>query len=210
MPPASRPARRKSSRVGVQPARKPRRAPEKQLFLTIGHSNRTIAQFLQLLQAHGVSLLVDVRTIPRSRHNPQFNADSLPGSLKSAGIRYVHVPGLGGLRHASRNSLNTGWHNTSFRGFADYMQTPDFGRALRQLQLLGAKERVAVMCAEAVPWRCHRWLISDALKVRGFQVEHILSPTRREPHSLTSFAKADGLKIVYPPADDGSPLVAPI
>jgi uncharacterized protein (DUF488 family) len=168
------------------------------VVLTIGHSTRTLSQFIALLQAHNVTCVVDVRTVPRSRHNPQFNKASLPASLKKAGLRYVHMPGLGGLRHAKRDSVNGGWRNASFRGYADYMQTPEFEENLNEVIDLAASERIALMCAEAVPWRCHRSLIGDALLVRGIRVEDIMSETRAQTHSLTSFAKVRGLKIKYP------------
>ncbi len=167
--------------------------------LTIGHSTRTIEEFIRLLQAHGVACVVDVRTVPRSRHNPQFNADSLPAALKAAGIGYRHLPGLGGLRHTTAASVNTGWRNASFRGFADYMQTPQFERALGALIKLAARRQVALMCAEAVPWRCHRSLIADALLARGISAEHIMNLTRGRPHVLTPFAKVLGRQITYPP-----------
>jgi uncharacterized protein (DUF488 family) len=141
---------------------------------------------------------VDVRTVPRSRHNPQFSKDSLPGSLKNAGVGYVHVPGLGGLRHAKRDSPNVGWRNASFRGYADYMQTPEFEQSLEELIRLAKQERIAIMCAEAVPWRCHRSLIADALLVRGIRTEDIMSPTRRRVHVLTPFAKVRGNMVTYP------------
>ncbi len=166
--------------------------------LTVGHSTRTIEEFIRLLQAHEVRCVVDVRTIPRSRHNPQFNAEELSRSLKTAGLGYVHFGGLGGLRHTTRASVNTGWRNASFRGFADYMQTPEFVTALERLIRLAAKKRVAVMCAEAVPWRCHRSLIADALLIRGVVVEHITSVTRRSAHALTPFARVRGARITYP------------
>jgi hypothetical protein len=132
------------------------------IVLTIGHSTRAIEEFISLLQAHAVSRVADVRTVPRSRHNPQFDQDSLPNSLKKAGLGYVHMPGLGGLRHTKRDSLNVGWRNPSFRGYADYMQTPEFEQSLEELIQLAKQERIAIMCAEAVPWRCHRSLIADA------------------------------------------------
>jgi uncharacterized protein (DUF488 family) len=166
--------------------------------MTIGHSTRTIDEFIGLLQAHAVSRVVDVRTIPRSRYNPQFNKDSLPGSLKKAGLGYVHIPGLGGLRHAKPDSINMGWRNASFRGYADYMQTPEFEQNLEALIHLATQEQIAIMCAEAVPWRCHRSLIADALLVRGIRTEDITSPTRRTLHTLTSFAKVRGTTIAYP------------
>jgi uncharacterized protein (DUF488 family) len=141
---------------------------------------------------------VDVRTVPRSRHNPQFNKDSLPRLLKKAGLRYVHMPGLGGLRHAKRDSSNMGWRNASFRGFADYMQTPEFTQGLEELIRLSNQDRVVLMCAEAVPWRCHRSLIADALLVRGIHTEHIMGVTRRQVHTLTPFAKVRDSVITYP------------
>lgn len=168
------------------------------IVLTIGHSTRTIEEFIDLLRAHGAARVVDVRTVPRSRHNPQFNADSLPGSLKNAGLGYVHMPGLGGLRHANRDSLNPGWRNASFRGYADYMQTPEFEQSLDELVRLANRERIALMCAEAVPWRCHRSLIADALLVRGIRSEDIMGPDRRQVHTLTPFAHVQGTTITYP------------
>jgi len=168
------------------------------VVLTIGHSTRTIDEFIGLLQAHAVSRVVDVRTVPRSRHNPQFNQDSLPDSLMKAGLSYVHMPGLGGLRHARRDSINVGWRNASFRGYADYMQTPEFEQSLEELIQLARQERIAIMCAEAVPWRCHRSLIADAVLVRGIPTEDIMSPTRRQVHTLTPFAKVRGTTITYP------------
>jgi uncharacterized protein (DUF488 family) len=166
--------------------------------MTIGHSNRPIEEFVAMLQAHGVELLVDVRTVPRSRHNPQFNLDTLPASLAAAGIDHLHIPGLGGLRHARKDSTNTGWRNASFRGYADYMQTPEFGKNLDDLLALDKDRRVAVMCAESVPWRCHRSLIADALLARGIPVQHIMSATKANPHKLTSFARVDGERVTYP------------
>jgi uncharacterized protein (DUF488 family) len=173
------------------------------IVLTIGHSTRTIEEFINLLRAHGVARVVDVRTIPRSRHNPQFNADSLPRSLKEVRVDYVHMAGLGGLRHPARDSLNLGWRNESFRGFADYMQTPEFAEALDKLVELASQGRLALMCAEAVPWRCHRSLIADALLVRGIYTEHIMSSTKRQAHTLTAFAKVRGNRITYPAAPQG-------
>ncbi len=168
------------------------------LVLTIGHSTRPIEDFVHLLDTHGVKRLVDVRTVPRSRHNPQFNKDSLPKSLRSAGIAYTHMPGLGGLRHPRKDSTNLGWRNAGFRGFADYMQTPEFRQALEKLIAMAEKERVAIMCAEAVPWRCHRSLIADALLVRAVRVEEISSLTRTQPHRLTPFAHVFGTEVTYP------------
>ena len=168
------------------------------LVLTIGHSTRTLPAFLEMLQAYAVKRLVDVRTVPRSRHNPQFNRDTLPEALGAAGTRYVHMPGLGGLRHPRADSVNAGWRNDSFRGFADYMQTLEFETNLTALIEQARKERVAIVCAEAVPWRCHRSLIADALVARGVSVQHIMSPTRAEPHALTPWARIEGESVTYP------------
>ena len=175
---------------------------ERRRILTIGHSTKTIDEFIRLLQAHGIDLLVDVRTIPRSRHNPQFEAEALAKSLAHAGIDYLHMKELGVLRKSRRDPVNAGWRNESFRGYADYMQTPEFAAAIEKLIDLAAAKRLAIMCAEAVPWRCHRSLIADALVVRGVCVEHIMSGTKRDAHRLTSFAKRTGLRITYP-ADEG-------
>lgn len=171
----------------------------KPLILTVGHSTRTRKEFIELLQGNGVRLLADVRTIPRSRHNPQFNRAVLSSALRRAGIGYRHMAGLGGLRRAQRNSINTGWRNLSFRGYADYMQTSDFRMALRKLIALARQKRAALMCAEAVPWRCHRSLIADALLARHFPVEEIQSATRTRRHSLTPWARVKGTQITYPP-----------
>jgi uncharacterized protein (DUF488 family) len=167
-------------------------------IFTIGHSNRPIEEFIRLLEAHGVKRVVDIRTIPRSRHNPQFNADVLPKSLHAVDIDYTPMKELGGLRHTTRDSINTGWKNASFRGFADYMQTPEFAAAIDALIKIAAEETTAIMCAEAVPWRCHRSLVADALVARKIDVEHILSATRAQPHSITPFARVRGLEITYP------------
>jgi uncharacterized protein (DUF488 family) len=174
------------------------------LVMTIGHSTHTIDEFIHLLQVNGATCVVDVRTVPRSRHNPQFNQDSLPGSLKEAGLGYVHMPGLGGLRHAKSDSPNMGWRNASFRGFADYMQTPEFSQSLQELILLANTGQFVVMCAEALPWRCHRSLIGDALLVRGIRTEDILSATKRQVHTITSFAKVQGTVVTYPAESSGS------
>ena len=165
---------------------------------TIGHSNRAIEDFIGLLWIHEVTQVIDVRTIPRSRHNPQFNRDALPQTLANARIGYSHRPGLGGLRHAHLDSLNTGWHNASFRGYADYMQTTEFAENVGQLVDLARNERCVLMCAEAVPWRCHRSLIADALLVRGVCVEDIMGPQARKLHTLTPFAHVEGLVVTYP------------
>lgn len=170
------------------------------IVLTVGHSTRPLETFINMLKAHSVTRLIDVRTVPRSRHNPQFNRDTFPEALESCGIRYTHDAGLGGFRHTSRESSpNRGWRNEAFRGYADYMQTQEFAEHLANLIELAKQERVALVCAEAVPWRCHRSLIADALMVHGIRVEEIISETRRQLHTLTPFAKVDGTAITYPP-----------
>ncbi len=165
---------------------------------TVGHSNRSIEAFIDILKAHGIGELIDIRTIPRSRHNPQFNRDALPASLQLDGIAYRHMPELGGLRHPHEDSKNTAWRNESFRGYADYMQTPGFSAAIDALIAAANGKHVAIMCAEAVEWRCHRSLVADALEVRGIDVEHIHDEGPAKPHRLTPFARVDGTTILYP------------
>ena len=169
------------------------------LVLTVGHSTRPLGEFIAWLKAHSVARLIDVRTVPRSRHNPQFNRDTLPAALAAAGVGYEHLAGLGGFRRTHPRSLNTGWRNLSFRGYADYMQTSEFADNLAGLIARATHERIVLMCAEALPWRCHRSLIADALLVHGLRVEEIASGTRRPVHVLTRFAKVSGLVITYPP-----------
>lgn len=169
------------------------------LICTIGHSNRPLETFLDLLQRNEIACVLDVRTVPRSRHNPQFNQDALPPSLDTVQISYIHLPGLGGLRHARADSPNTGWHNLSFRGYADYMQSSEFADNIQCVANLARTERCVLMCAEAVPWRCHRSMIGDALLVRGIRVEDIIGPKARKPHVLTSFAHVVGTQVTYPP-----------
>jgi uncharacterized protein (DUF488 family) len=166
--------------------------------LTIGHSTRAWKAFLEILRAHGIKRVIDVRSIPRSRHNPQFNRETLRTKLRAAKIGYVHLRKLGGLRHARRDSPNMGWRNPSFRGFADYMQTSEFDAGLLRLMKLVKQKRSALMCAEAVPWRCHRSLIADALIVRGIRVEHIMSESTSRSHSHTSFGQVRRNRITYP------------
>jgi uncharacterized protein (DUF488 family) len=167
-------------------------------ILTIGHSTRTIEDLVGLLQAHGVQLMIDIRTIPRSRRNPQFNEETLPASLKKSGIDYVRLKELGGLRQPRKDSQNMGWRNASFRGFADYMQTRDFEAGINELIRLAQDRTVAIMCAEALPWRCHRSLVADALLVRGFHVEDIMTLKKTTEHSMTKWAKVDGTQVTYP------------
>jgi uncharacterized protein (DUF488 family) len=173
----------------------------KPLVCTIGHSNRPLAIFLDLLRSNEIAHVLDVRTIPRSHHNPQFNQDSLPASLDAVQIAYTHLPGLGGLRRARADSLNAGWRNLSFRGYADYMQSPAFADNIQWVTDLARPQRCVLMCAEVVPWRCHRSMIGDALLVRGMRVEDIIGPKARKPHILTAFAHIDGTQVTYPPSD---------
>ena len=168
------------------------------VILTIGHSTRPIKDFIRLLKAHSVQRLVDIRAVPRSRHNPQYNRGQLSSALHSARIHYRYLPGLGGFRHARPDSVNLGWHNSSFRGFADYMQTSVFRTNLDDLIDLARQERTTIMCAEAVPWRCHRSLIADALLAHGIEVREITSPTRTRLHSLTAWAQVNGARDTYP------------
>jgi uncharacterized protein (DUF488 family) len=164
----------------------------------VGHSTRTAEELVELLHAHGVETLADIRTVPRSRTNPQFNRDALPRTLAAAGLRYAHLPRLGGLRRPRPDSPNAAWRNTSFRGYADYMLTEDFAQGLEELRLLAQEGPVAIMCAEALRWRCHRSLVADALYARGVQALHITSRTRAEPHRLTPFAELHGRQVLYP------------
>jgi uncharacterized protein (DUF488 family) len=189
-----------SPRLAATPAEPRSEQAECCRVLTVGHSTRSIAEFLELLSAHGVTQLIDVRTVPRSRHNPQFNAETLADQLATMNIGYAHAPGLGGFRRTVPDSANTGWRNLSFRGYADYMQTADFAENLLSLIELATQDRVALMCAEAVPWRCHRSLIADALVVRGVATCEIVSSKRLQPHKLTPFARVSGHKLTYPPA----------
>jgi len=168
-----------------------------QIF-TIGHSTRSIDEFISLLKTYEVQRVVDVRTIPRSRHNPQFNKEILPKSLKKAGIGCIHIKGLGGLRYSKKDSMNTAWRDASFRGFADYMQTVDFKKSIERLVELAKQKKIAIMCAESVPWRCHRSLIADALLVRDIQVKHIISPKTCNNHKLTPWAKVKDFQVTYP------------
>jgi uncharacterized protein (DUF488 family) len=165
---------------------------------TVGHSTRTVAELVALLREFEVSLVADIRTIPRSRHNPQFGEEALRTSLRARRLRYVHLPELGGLRRARKDSPNAAWRNASFRGYADYMLTEAFELGIEKLRALAVEARVVLMCAEAVPWRCHRSLVADVLTVRGARVEHLINPKRSSPHHLTSFAKIEGARVTYP------------
>lgn len=168
------------------------------VFYTIGHSTRSLGELAGMLESFSIKELIDVRTIPKSRFNPQFNKEALAKDLPARGIAYRHMAGLGGLRHPKKDSINTGWRNLSFRGYADYMQTPEFEKNLQELIALGKKHRVAVMCAEAVPWRCHRSLIADALIVHDFEVVDIMGIDKGSPHTLNPMADVHNRKIRYP------------
>jgi uncharacterized protein (DUF488 family) len=165
-------------------------------LLTVGHSTRTIEEFVELLRSHGVEVLVDIRTVPKSRANPQFAGDALAKALPDAGIEYRWMRSLGGLRHAHKDSPNTGWRNASFRGYADYMQTPEFQGALAELMEISGRK--VIMCAEAVPWRCHRSLIGDALTARGVEVWHLMGVGKKNRHHMTPFVKVAGDRVTYP------------
>lgn len=173
----------------------------KPVIYTIGHSTKTIEQFRAMLSAHGIKKIVDVRTIPKSRYNPQFNQDELRESLADVKIRYEHLKSLGGLRHAKKDSINIGWENASFRGFADYMQTDEFSRGLERLKKIAQSQTTAIMCAEAVPWRCHRSLIADALTKQKWEVLHIQSRKTARPHKVTPFLRKQAGKLIYPKGD---------
>jgi uncharacterized protein (DUF488 family) len=168
------------------------------VVFTIGHSTRAIAAFVRVLKAHGVKRVIDVRTIPRSRHNPQFSRGRLSPALHNSRIHYRHLPGLGGLRRARPNSTNTAWRNASFRGYADYMQTSDFADSLELCIALATHEPAVLMCAEAVPWRCHRSLIADALLARGVEVREIVNAACTRAHTLTPWARVEGTHVTYP------------
>lgn len=170
----------------------------KNSLLTIGHSTHPIEEFIDLLNHHGVKEIIDVRTIPKSRHSPQFNTDTLKESLHKAHIRYQHIEKLGGLRHSKKDSINLGWRNASFRGYADYMATPEFSEGLEKLMHIAHTRRTAIMCAEAVPWRCHRSLIADALTVKGWDVRDIIGSKAPTQHRLTPFMKVTNGQITYP------------
>lgn len=183
----------------IRPNRRDVLAKNKKLrIFTVGHSTRRLDEFVELLRVNGVKRVIDIRTIPRSRHNPQFNRETLGPALRKREIAYVHLKKLGGLRHAKPDSVNLGWHNASFRGFADYMQTAEFEAGLARAISLAETKPSALMCAEAVPWRCHRSLVGDALAIRGFQVRDIVSASRPTVHKLTPFARVRGLIITYP------------
>lgn len=168
------------------------------IIYTIGHSTHPIEEFITILQAHHISQLVDIRTIPKSRHNPQFNSDELGSELAKHDIKYIYMKSLGGLRPKIKNSINLGWHNDSFRNYADYMQTNEFREALDDLIATSRDQPTTIMCAEAVPWRCHRSLVGDALTIRNVEVRDIMDQKTANQHLLTKFAHVDGLNLTYP------------
>ena len=167
-------------------------------IFTIGHSTRAINEFIEILRTQNITQLVDIRTIPKSRHNPQYGHNLLSKSLEMNEIEYVYLKELGGLRPAVEHSINEAWHNKSFRNYADYMQSDDFKQGLARLIDLAHKATTAIMCAEAVPWRCHRSLVSDALLTHDISVKEIISISSIRPHQMTSFAVTNKTDIYYP------------
>jgi uncharacterized protein (DUF488 family) len=166
---------------------------------TMGFSNRTWDQTVEILRAFRIERLIDIRTLPGSKHTPQFNLEHLQQALPREGVEYIHLKSLGGLRKPRKDStLNAAWENSGFRGYADYMQTPEFEEALNQLITLLKEKTTVYCCTEGVFWRCHRQLVSDALLVRGYQAGHIFSASKVEAHKLTKFVKAEGVRVTYP------------
>ena len=165
---------------------------------TIGHSTRSLLELVEILNAYAVTFLVDIRKMPRSRKNPHFNSDVLPTALEEHGITYAHMPGLAGLRKPAGSSINAAWRNASVRAFADYMQTAEFAASIEQLVAESSRRATAIMCAEAVPWRCHRSLVADALTARGISVQHLMSATKASRHIPPDFARIDGTRVTYP------------
>ncbi len=165
----------------------------------LGHSTRSLEELVELLRRHGATLVADIRSAPGSRKHPQFNRETLAEELPRRGLRYVHLPRLGGRRRPAPDSPNGAWRNASFRGYADYMRTPEFVRGLEELRTLAQGHTVALLCAEAVPWRCHRSLVADALWARGVVVEQITGPGPARAHHPTPFARFTGTLVTYPP-----------
>ncbi len=189
-----------------QPDRNYDRPVAPNVLFTIGHSTHSIEEFIALLDAHSIRHLVDVRSIPKSRHVPQFNTDELSSSLSAAKIGYTHLKSLGGRRSTRKTSINTGWRNASFRGYADYMATPQFAEGLTALSEIARTTTTAIMCAEAVPWRCHRSLIADAMMLQGWDVRDILSAAPAKEHKLTPFLKVINGQPTYPSPDEPTTL----
>lgn len=186
------------TRMPVLPSPAAHQIERRMRIYTIGHSTRPIEEFTGVLRAYDIEELVDIRTVPKSRHNPQFHIDSLRETIPAAGFGYRHLESLGGLRHSRKDSPNMGWRNTSFRGYADYMGTPEFAAGIDELLAIASERTTAIMCAEAVPWRCHRSLVGDALLVRGIDVLDIFDERKATPERLTRFAVVNGLTITYP------------
>lgn len=167
-------------------------------IFTVGHSTHDIALFIKMLKINNIVILVDVRSVPKSRKNPQYGNKNLKLSLKEANIKYKYIEKLGGFRKPTKDSINTGWKHKSFRAYADYMMTSSFQEGLKELESLAETKKVAYMCSESVPWRCHRSLISDALKTKGWQVGHIMTCSSISCHQTTSFLKIDNDVLTYP------------
>jgi uncharacterized protein (DUF488 family) len=176
---------------------------ERTHIFSIGHSNLPLENFIEILKLYAISKVVDIRSIPRSRNNPQFNQENLILRLPMESLEYLHMPGLGGLRKAKQDSVNTGWENLSFRGYADYMLTDEFNESLRLLINMAKHQKVCLMCAETVPWKCHRFLIADSLYINGVETEHILGPTKSRLHTLSSFARPENGRIIYSQCVEG-------
>jgi uncharacterized protein (DUF488 family) len=170
---------------------------KRKIIYTIGHSTHSAEEFIDLLKTYEIEMVLDVRTIPKSKFNPQYNMESLILILQEASINYMHLPKLGGLRHTTKDSINTGWQNPSFRGFADYMQTPQFQEGLEELEKIARKYNSVIMCAEALPWRCHRTLIADALTLSHWKVLHIMNKKSTKLHELTDFLHVKKGKTIY-------------
>lgn len=168
------------------------------MIYTLGHSTRELSEFLRILKVYGIQRVVDVRRYPRSRRNPQFNVDTLPAALEEQGIAYLPLPELGGRRKPAPDSLNAAWESASFRGYADYMHTPEFRENLERLISATSSETTVILCAEALPWRCHRSLIADALLARGFEVEDIFDEKSSRPHHLPAWARVAKGQVSYP------------
>ncbi len=165
---------------------------------TIGHSTRSIEEFILVLKHYNIEIVADVRKVPKSKHNPQFEGPHLEKSLEENGMSYIHIPQLGGLRYPKKDSKNMEWRNTSFRGYADHMETAEFEKGLNMLKKIAERHRTVILCAEAVPWKCHRNLISDALSLQGWVVVHIMTEKVSNNHELTEFLKVVEGKLTYP------------
>jgi len=165
-------------------------------MFTIGYSTRSLEEFIELLQIYGITLLADIRAVPQSRYNPQFNKETLPDSLKRSGIKYIHIPELGGLRHPKPSSTNLSLEG-QLRGYADYMQTKEFTEQLLKILALARENRLALMCTEALPYNCHRILVSDVLTARHVRVLHIISKEDTVTHKINELAQVDGIRVTY-------------